>query len=106
MIDMRHVWLTWPSGAAVLAIAGYVTSLLPRRRARALARRTAWSAAHAAIETAGVSRDAAPVPVPEAEQLLLRAELIAAQRGGPEAAGSAARYARQADQLWRAAASA
>src|ERR1700759_1442992 len=103
---MRFAWVVWVLGVAVLAAAGYVTTLLPRRRARAAASQTAWSAARAAIETAGVSRDAAPVPVPEAEQLLSRAELIAARRGGAEAAEARAGYARQADQLCRAAASA
>lgn len=103
---MRFAWFLWPVGAALLGIAGFVTSLLPRRRARAAAGRVAWSAAHAAIETAGVSRDAAPVSVPEAEQLLLRAELLAARPGGPDAASDAAECARRADQLWRAAAGA
>lgn len=101
---MRFVWYLWPIGVAVLGIAGFVTSLLPRRRAQAAAARTAWSAAQSAIEMAGVSRDAAPVPVPEAEQLLMRAELLAARHGGPDAASSAAGYAKRADELWRAAA--
>jgi uncharacterized protein DUF6403 len=103
---MRFAWVLWPVGVVVLGIAGFLTTLLPRRRARAAADRVAWSAAQAAIETAGVSRDAAPVPVPDAEQLLMRAELLAAQRGGADVASSAAEYARQADQLWRAAAGA
>jgi len=101
---MRFAWFLWPVGAVLLAIAGFVTSLLPARRARARASRTAWSAAQAAIKTAGVSRDAAEVSVPEAEQLLLRAELLAARHGGPDAAGEAADCARRADELWRAAA--
>jgi hypothetical protein len=99
---MRLVWFVWPIGVAILAIAGFVTTLLPRRRARAAASRVAWSAAQAAIESAGVSRDAAPAAVPEAEQLLLRAELLAARHGGPDAASDAADCARQADRLWRA----
>jgi hypothetical protein len=103
---MRFEWFGWLIGVVVLAVAGFAASLLPRRRAQAVASRTAWSAARAAIETAGVSRDAVPVEVPEAERLLMRAELIAARRGGPMAAESAAEFARQADQLWRAAASA
>jgi hypothetical protein len=106
VIGMRVVWFAWVVGVVVLAVAGFAASLLPRRRAQAVAARAAWSAAQAAIETAGVSRDAAPVEVPEAEQLLSRAELIAARHGGPAAAESAAGYARQADQLWRAAADA
>ncbi len=103
---MRFEWVIWLIGVAVLATAGYVASFLPRRRAQAMASRTAWSAARAEIETAGVSRDAAPIDVPEAEQLLTRAELIAARRGGAAAAASAADCARRADQLWRAAANA
>jgi hypothetical protein len=100
---MRFAWFLWPVGAVLLGLAGFVTSLLPKRRARALESRTAWSAAQAAIESAGVSRDAAAVPIPEAEQLLLRAELLTARHGGPSAAGEAADCARRADELWRAA---
>lgn len=103
---MRFEWVVWPVGVVILVIAGFVTTLLPRRRARAAESRTAWSAARSAIETAGVSRDAAPTSVPEAEQLLLRAELLAASPGGPAAASDAADCARQADRLWRAAAGA
>jgi len=101
---MRFAWVLWPVGAVVLAIAGFVSSLLPKRRAQAAESRVAWSAAQAAIETAGVSRDAAAAPVPAAEQLLLRAELLAARHGGPSAAAEAAECARRADELWRAAA--
>jgi hypothetical protein len=101
---MRFAWFLWPVGAVLLGLAGFVTSLLPRRRAEALASRTAWSAAQAAIQAAGVSRDAATGSVPEAEQLLLRAELLAARHGGPSAAGEAADCARRADELWRASA--
>jgi hypothetical protein len=100
------MWYVWPIGVVILGVAGFVTTLLPRRRARAATSRTAWSAARAAIETAGVSRDAAPVSVPEAEHLLMRAELLAAQHGGADAASSATGYARQADRLWRTAAGA
>src|ERR1700759_5750768 len=99
---MRFAWVVWVLGVAVLAAAGYVTTLLPRRRARAAASQTAWSAARAAIETAGVGRAAAPGPVPEAEEWLPRAELIAARRGGAAAAESAAGDARPFDRLWRA----
>jgi hypothetical protein len=101
---MRFAWVLWPVGAVILGLAGFLTTLLPKRRARTATSRTAWSAAQAAIETAGVSRDATPVSVPEAEQLLLRAELLAARHGGPDAAAQAADWARQADGLWRAAA--
>lgn len=103
---MRFTWYIWPVGVVILGIAGFLTTLLPRRRAQAAASRIAWSAARAAIETAGVSRDAAPVAVPEAEQLLMRAELLTARHGGPDAASAAADCARRADQLWRAAAGA
>jgi Family of unknown function (DUF6403) len=103
---MRFAWFIWPIGAAILVVAGFVTSLLPRRRARVAASRIAWSAAQAAIETAGISRDAAAVSVPEAEQLLMRAELLAARHGGPDAASDAADCAKRADELWRATAGA
>ena len=101
---MRFVWFLWPAGAVVLGLAGFLASLLPARRAEAAAKRTAWSAAQAAIRSAGVSRDAAAAPVPEAERLLMRAELLAARHGGPEVAAGAADCARQADEMWRAAA--
>jgi uncharacterized protein DUF6403 len=97
-------WLIWPIGGVLLLAAGVLTVLLPRLRARALVRRTAWSSAHAAIGTATISRDASPVRVGEAEQLLTRAELIAAARGGHAAARAAAECAERADRLWRAAA--
>ncbi|MFC7484727.1 DUF6403 family protein [Luedemannella flava] len=53
-----------------------------------------------------MSRDAAYTPITQAEHLLARAEAIAADRGGRSAATAAARYARRADELWRAAAGA
>jgi hypothetical protein len=96
-------WWVWPVGAALIAAAGYAAVWVPRRRAAAAERRTAWSAARAAIDSAGVSRDACTVAVPEAEQLLSRAELVAGRRGGRTAAESVARDANRADQLWRAA---
>ena len=97
-------WPIWTVGVVALVAAGFAAVVAPRLRAGALQRRTAWSAARAAIGTAGVSRDACPVPVAEAEQLLSRAELIAARRGGPAAARSAAECAERADTLWREAA--
>lgn len=100
---MSSSWPIWLVGAVLLVGAGFAAVALPRLRAAALHRRTAWSAARAAIGTAGVSRDACPVTVAEAEHLLSRAELIAARRGGPTAAQAAADCARQADRLWRAA---
>jgi hypothetical protein len=96
-------WPIWLVGAVLLAGAGFAAVVVPRLRAREVHRRTAWSAARAAIGTAAVSRDACPVPVAEADRLLTRAELIAARRGGRAAAQSAAEYARRADNLWRAA---
>jgi hypothetical protein len=102
-VGVAHIGWVWPIGIAVLVIAGFAAALLPRRRQRLEASRTAWSSARTAIETAGISRDAAPVAVPEAEQLLLQAELIAARRGEAAAAQSAADHARRADRLWRAA---
>ena len=100
---MSSSWWIWPIGAILLFAAGAVTVLVPRARAAGLRRRTAWSAARAAIGTATVSRDAAAVAVPEAEQLLARAESVAADRGGPAAADTAAALAGRADRLWRAA---
>ena len=93
----------WLIGIALAFAAGFATVLVPRRRASALDRRTAWSAARAAIDTAAVSRDAAPARVAEAEQLLARAESIAAGHGGRAAADQAADCAQRADRLWRAA---
>jgi uncharacterized protein DUF6403 len=98
---MSWSWWLWPIGAVLLFAAGVIGVLVPRLRAADLRRRTAWSAARAAIEAAGISRDAAPVEVPEAEQLLARAESVAAGRGGWTAAGVATAYAERADRLWR-----
>jgi hypothetical protein len=99
------MWAVWVAGVAILAVAGFAAALLPRRRAAAAAGRAAWAVAHAAIESAGVSRDAAAAELPEADQLLLRAELLAAGRGGPGVAETAADCARRADRMWRAGAS-
>lgn len=97
-------WVVWVLAAVVLAAAGFGVVAVPRWRDRDLRRRTAWSAARAAIDSAAVSRDAAAAPLPEAEQLLTRAETIAAAHGGPRAARAAEDHARRADALWRAAA--
>jgi len=94
----------WPFGVVVLLGSGFVAAAVPRLRAAALRRRTAWSAAHAAIAAAGVSRDACAAGVAEAEGLLTRAETIAAGRGGAPAAERAEELARRADALWREAA--
>lgn len=93
--------LAWLVGGAVLLAAGFVSAYLPRRRARQRQRLAAWSSARAAIAAAAVSRDACPSRVPEAEQLLARAESIAAERGGPDAASTATECAERADRLWR-----
>ncbi|MEH0827959.1 MULTISPECIES: DUF6403 family protein [unclassified Micromonospora] len=94
--------LPWLGGGVVAVAAGFLAALLPRRRARAEGRRIAWSSARAAIHDATVSRDASPATVPEADRLLARAELLAAGRGGADAARAAAEHARRADELWRA----
>lgn len=91
----------WVVGVVVLVVAGFAAAYLPRRRARALRQRTAWSAARAAIASAAVSRDAAPDDVPAAEDLFARAELLAAHGGGVAVAEEAADCAERADQLWR-----
>lgn len=97
-------WMIWLFGALVLVTAGFATAYLPRRRARELRRRTAWSTARSAIGSAGVSRDASPAPVPAADDLLHRAELLVAAGGGTDAAEEAAGCAQRADRLWREAA--
>jgi hypothetical protein len=97
-------WVVWTVGAAVLLAAGFWTAYAPRRQAGVLRARTAWSAARSAIDAAGVSRDACPAEVGAAEDLLRRAELIAAARGGHRAAVEAEGCARRADRLWREAA--
>ncbi|MFI5914263.1 DUF6403 family protein [Dactylosporangium sp. NPDC051541] len=94
----------WLIGAVVIAGAGFAAAYVPRARAAAHERAVAWSEARAAIGVAVVGRDAARTPVPEAEELLTKAEAIAAGRGGAAAAREAARCARAADRLWRAAA--
>ncbi|SCL27826.1 DUF6403 family protein [Micromonospora inyonensis] len=96
------MWLIWLTGGVLLVAAGVAATLVPRLHTRERDRRVAWSAARAAIDSAAVSRDAAPHRVVEAEQLMSRAELIAAEGGGPDAARLAAGYAEQADRLWRA----
>ena len=97
-------WLVWVLGAVVIAAAGAGVVAWPWWRDRDVRRRTAWSAARAAIDSAAVSRDAASAPLPEAEQLLARAETIAAANGGARAAQTAEDHARRADVLWQAAA--
>jgi hypothetical protein len=96
------VWL-WVVGVVLLVAAGFVVTYLPRVRTRHLDRRTAWSAARAAIDSATISRDAAS-DVPKADELLTRAELLAAQRGGVAAAEEAADCATKAGRLYQEAA--
>jgi hypothetical protein len=88
----------------LLAAAGFGVTYLPRVRARNLQRRTGWSAARAAIDSATVSRDAAPRDVARADELLARAELLVAARGGVAAAEEATDCATWADRLWQEAA--
>lgn len=97
------IWL-WVVGVVLLVAAGFGAVYLPRTRSRSLRRRTAWSAARAAIDSAAVSRDAAAADVPAAEELLTRAELLAASGGGVAAAEEAADCAERADRLWQEAA--
>jgi hypothetical protein len=97
-------WVVWVLAAVLVAVAGAGVIAVPRLRDRDLRRRTAWSAAAAAIGSAAVSRDAATTSQPEAEQLLTRAETIAAAHGGARAAEAARDHAVRADALWRAAA--
>jgi hypothetical protein len=100
-----HVsWLPWVSGAVLLVLAGFGVAYLPRMRSRAAHTRAAWSAARAAIDSAAISRDAAPHDVPAADDLLSRAESLAAGRGGAAAADEAADCAERADRMWREAA--
>ncbi|WP_459709968.1 DUF6403 family protein [Actinophytocola sp. KF-1] len=97
------IWV-WVVGVVLIVAAGFAVAYLPRVRARSLSTRTAWSAARAAIDSAAISRDAAPADVPEADDLFARAELLAAGRGGVTAAQEATDCAERADRLWRAAA--
>ena len=98
---MDASWLFWIIGALVLIVAGFAMSYVARRRARALHTRSAWAAADAALASARISRDASAVDVESADDLLGRAELIAADRGGPSAAREAELLAARADRWWR-----
>jgi uncharacterized protein DUF6403 len=97
-------WVVWVLGAVVLVGAGVGATYLPRARERDLRRRGAWSAARAAVDSATVSRDAAGHAVPDADDLLTRAELLVAGHGGARAAAEALDCAERADRMWRAAA--
>jgi len=97
-------WVIWLAGALLLVGAGFATAYVPRRRAADLRARVAWSTARAAIDSATISRDACRADLPEADDLLHRAESLASASGGADAADEAAECARRADRLWRAAA--
>jgi len=101
-IDCVYELIGLVAGCVAVAAAGFAAAFVPRRRAGGYTRRAAWSGARATIDVASISRDAAPTRVVEAEELLARAEAIAAARGGR--ARAAAGYAKRADALWRAAA--
>jgi hypothetical protein len=94
------VWL-WVVGVVLLVAAGFVVTYVPRARARDLRRRTAWSAAHAAIDSATVSRDGVTRDLPVANELLTRAQLLAAHHGGLAAAQEAADCAAKADRIYQ-----
>ena len=96
-------WPLWVLGTVVLLGSGFAAAFVPRWRAAGTARRSGWLMAGAAIDSAAVSRDACGVRVPAAERLLAQAVSLAAGRGGRVAAGTATRYARRADELWRSA---
>lgn len=98
---MQGDWLIWVIGVLVLVVAGFGAAYLSRRRVRHLYVGSAWATARSAIESAGVSRDAARGDHPEADALLARAELIAADHGGARAADEVAELAERADLLWR-----
>lgn len=93
-------WVLWVVGVVLLVAAGFVVAYLPLARARTLRLHTAWSAAHAAIDSATISRDAGP-DLPDANELLTRAQILAAHRGGLAAAREAADCAAEADRLYQ-----
>jgi hypothetical protein len=97
------IWV-WVVGVALLVAAGFAATFVPRARSRDRGRRTAWSAARAAIDSAAISRDAVLRDVPAAAELFTRAELLAAGGGGTAAAREAADCAERADRMWREAA--
>ncbi|MCW4354699.1 DUF6403 family protein [Hoyosella sp. YIM 151337] len=99
-------WILAAVGTAVIVAAGFGAAYAPRMREHALRRRTAWSAARSAVDSAAVSRDAARRSIAEAEELFHRAELLVAAQGGVEAALEAKECAARADRLWQAAADA
>lgn len=94
-------WLIWLVGIAVLVTVGFAATFVPHVRRRRQRGDEAWAAARSAIETATIRRDACEATVTEADDLLARAEAIAAEGGGPDAAARAASDARRAGSLWR-----
>lgn len=103
---MPSSWPIWLIGVLVLALAGFATTFVARRRARDLRVRTAWSSARASIQRATISRNGLPggeLPAGnvEAEDLLSEASLLTAARGGLDAAHTAGELADRADALWR-----
>lgn len=98
---MSPTWPIWLAGIVVLVAAGVVATFVPQARRRRQRRDEAWAAARSAIEAATIRRDACVVTVPEADDLLARAEAIAAEGGGADLAERAERDARRAGKLWR-----
>lgn len=98
---MPPSWLIWLVGIVVLVAVGFAAAFVPQARRRRLRGDEAWAAARSAIETAVIRREACEATVPEAEDLLARAEASAAEGGGPGAAQRAERDARRAGSLWR-----
>ena len=84
----------------MLLVAGAWPVLHVRRRTTRRLRSASEFTARAAIEAARVSRDSDPRTVPEAEELLSRAELLLASSAGADAADRATELARDADRLW------
>ncbi|AGL18868.1 DUF6403 family protein [Actinoplanes sp. N902-109] len=92
------MWGVWVAGAVVLVAAGAGGVVVPRLRGAAGRRRSERAEARAAMAMAAVSREACAGFVPEAEQLLARAEALAAGRNHRRATA----FARRADEMWRA----
>ncbi|MBE7161972.1 MAG: hypothetical protein INR72_12065 [Williamsia herbipolensis] len=95
-------WWVWAIALVVLVGAGLGLGWTRTRRPAQERTHTAWADARAALESARISRDAAD-PLPEAERLLDRAEVLASHRGGRRAATTVQRLASDADRLFRVA---
>jgi uncharacterized protein DUF6403 len=98
---MPPSWVIWLVGIVVLVGAGFAVTFVPQARRQRERGDEAWAAARSAIETAAIRRDACAAAVPEADDLLARAEAIAAEGGGSGAAQRAEADARRAGRLWR-----